>query len=148
MGKQIKMFLIFTIVMSLTSCENGFLSSLSPARNIEGKWEGTLTWSDNDVNQSHKVTDYMYLNIAQKENNIAGFMTVGSYQGTFEGTVSGVNIDFTATFGSECINVHGTFTSTNMEGMKNSNPLPYLSCYRVLNDGWGSKGIEWHLYKK
>jgi hypothetical protein len=148
MGKPIKMFLIFTTVVSMTACENGFLSSLSPARNIESKWEGTLTWSDNDVNQSHKVTDYMYLNIAQKENNIAGFMTVGSDQGTFEGTVNGVNIDFTATIGNGCINVHGTFTSTNMEGMKNSSPPPYLTCGDVLNDGWGSKGIEWHLYKK
>jgi len=47
--------------------------------------------------------------------------------------------------GNGCINVHGTFDSTNMEGMKNSNPPPYLTCGDALNDGHGSKGIEWHV---
>ncbi len=148
MGKQIKMFLIFATIISLTACENGLLSFLSPARNIEGTWEGTLTCSDNDVNQTHKVTDYMSLTLYQQDNDIVGTMTFGSNKGTLQGTISGVNIDFTSYIGNGCINVHGTFTSTNMEGMKNSTPPPYLTCGDVLNDGWGSKGIEWHLQKK
>jgi hypothetical protein len=145
MKRHLKMILIFVSVMLVTGCDKGLLSS---ARDIEGLWKGTLVSSDNNVNQSHTVTSTMSLNIAQTDNKIIGIMMVGSNRGEFEGTISGVKIDFRCVIGNGCINVHGTFTSTNMEGMKNSTPPPYLTCDNVLNDGWGSKGIEWHLVKQ
>jgi len=89
----------------------------------------------------------MVLNLTQDENNVTGEMYFGSYCGDLTGTISGTTIEFTAIIGNGCINVHSTFASTNMEGMKNSNPPPYLTCDDVLNDGHGLKGLEWQVAK-
>jgi hypothetical protein len=144
MKNQIKIILVIATILSLTSCEEGLLS---PARDVSGIWKGTLTSSENNVDQLDMVTDVMVLNLIQDENNLTGEMCFGSYCGDLTGTISGATIEFTAIIGNGCINVYGTFTSTNMEGMKNSNPPPYLTCGDVLNNGHGSKGIEWHLVK-
>lgn len=122
--------------------------TLTPARNVTGKWEGTLTSSDNNNSGSNRRTDRMTLDLVQKDNKVTGTMSFGSARGNLEGTISGVNIDFTCRIGNGCIKVHGTFTSTNMEGMRGSNPPPYITCGDNLNTGRGSKGIEWHLTKK
>jgi hypothetical protein len=144
MGKMKKIILIFTAILSLISCEKGWLS---PARDVSGIWKGTLTCSENDVAQTNTVTDIMVLDLTMDGNSVSGDMCFGSNCGAFTGTISGTSIDFTAIIGNGCINVHGTFTSTNMEGMRNSNPPPYITCGDVLNNGRGSKGIEWHLEK-
>jgi len=68
--------------------------------------------------------------------------------GNINGNINGAYLDFTTQIGNGCINVHGSFTSTNMEGMKGSNPPPYLTCGDVLNDGHGSKGLTFHLIKQ
>lgn len=120
---------------------------LSAARNINGIWEGTLTSSDNDSYQSHSRTDKMTLDIRQNGNNITGTMTFGNARGSFEGLINGAYLDFTCQIGNGCIKVHGSFTSTNMEGMRGTNPPPYITCGDNLNDGHGSKGVEWHLMK-
>jgi hypothetical protein len=121
---------------------------LSAARNINGVWEGTLTSSDNNSYQSHSRTDRMTLDIQQNGNNITGTMTFGNARGRFEGLINGAYLDFTVQIGNGCIKVHGSFTSTNMEGMRGTNPPPYITCGDELNDGHGSKGVEWHLQKK
>ena len=122
---------------------------LTPARDLNGRWEGTLVCSDNSVRESNRRTDKMALDITQNGNKVTGTMTYGNSRGSFEGTVSGVHIYFTVDFGrGGCLKAHGTFTSTNMEGMRNSDPPPYITCPDKLNDGHGSKGIEWHLTKK
>jgi len=144
MEKQIKIILTIVAVFSLTTCEDGLLS---PARDVSGIWKGTLTSSENNAAQTDMLTDVMVLNLTQDENIITGEMCFGSICGYLTGTISGATIDFTAIIGNGCIDVHGTFTSSNMEGMKNSNPPPYLTCGDVLNDGHGSKGIEWHVAK-
>jgi hypothetical protein len=144
MEKQIKIILFVATILSLMSCEDGLLS---PARDVSGIWKGTLTSSENNAAQLDMLTDVMVLNLTQDENNVTGEMCFGSYCGDLTGTISGTTIEFTAIIGNGCINVHGTFTSTNMEGMKNSNQPPYLTCGDVLNDGHGSKGIEWHVVK-
>jgi|GEM_PF-3966531 len=121
--------------------------TLTPARNVTGKWEGTLTSSDNNNSGSNRRTDRMTLDLVQRDSKVTGTMSFGSARGNLEGTISGVNIDFTCRIGNGCIKVHGTFTSTNMEGMRGSNPPPYITCGDNLNTGRGSKGIEWHLTK-
>jgi hypothetical protein len=152
MKKLTKMLLILTVFLSLSGCEKGYFGLagvlLSPARDLTGFWDGTLTSSWNNVNNTNQETQRMTLDITQEENDIVGTMTWGSYSGNFTGYVEGVHIYFTCIIGNGCIDVHGTFTSTNMEGMRNSDPPPYLTCYDALNDGWGSKGIEWHLVKE
>jgi hypothetical protein len=144
MEKQIKIIFTVAIILSLTSCEDGMLS---PARDVGGIRKGTLTSSENNTAQLDMITDVMVLNLIQDENNITGEICFGSYCGDLTGTISGTTIEFTAIIGNGCINVHGTFTSTNMEGMKNSNPPRYLTCGDALNDGHGLKGIEWHVVK-
>jgi hypothetical protein len=144
MKKELKIIFFFTAILSLTACEDGWLS---PARDVSGIWKGTLTSSENNVAQINTVTDIMVLDLTMDGNNVTGDMCFGSYCGSLTGTISGATIDFTCIIGNGCINVHGTFTSSNMEGMRNSNPPPYLTCGDVLNDGHGSKGIEWHLEK-
>jgi hypothetical protein len=145
MEKQLKIILVIACIMSLAACEDGGL--LSPARDVNGIWKGTLTCSDNDAAQSNMVTDVMVLDLTMDGNSVTGDMCFGSYCGSLTGTISGTTIEFTSIIGNGCINVHGTFTSSNMEGMRNSIPPPYLTCGDVLNDGHGSKGIEWHLVK-
>jgi len=121
---------------------------LSPARTIEGKWEGTMTACDNSPLQRNQRTDRMTLDIKQNGNKITGTMTFGSAKGTFEGLINGAYLDFTCQIGNGCIKVHGSFTSTNMKGMRGSNPPPYITCGDQLNNGRGSKGLEWQLTKK
>jgi predicted small lipoprotein YifL len=145
MKKQMKIMLVLATILSLTACEKGGL--LSPARNVSGIWKGTLTSSENNAAQINTVTDIMVLDLTQNGNYVTGDMCFGSYCGSLTGTISGTTIEFTSIIGNGCINVHGTFTSSNMEGMRNSNPPPYITCGDVLNDGHGSKGIEWHLKK-
>lgn len=145
MKKQFTFIVLIVTILSFSACEEGGL--LSPARDVNGIWKGTLTCSNNDAGQTNTVTDVMVLDIDQDGNNISGDMCFGSYCGSFTGTVSGTKIKFTAIIGNGCININGTFTTSNMEGMKNSTPPPYLTCGDALNDGHGSKGIEWHLKK-
>ena len=121
---------------------------LSPARTIEGRWEGTMTACENNSYQGNPRTDRMTLDIKQNGNKITGNMTFGNSKGTFEGLINGAYLDFTCQIGNGCIKVHGTFTSTNMEGMRGSNPPPFITCGDYLNNGRGSKGIEWHLTKR
>jgi hypothetical protein len=143
--KQIKIILVSIAILSLAACEKGGL--LSPARDVSGIWKGTLTCSENNVEQLNTVTDSMVLDLTQDGNNVTGDMCYGSYCQSLTGTMSGATIAFTSIIGSGCIYVHGTFTSSNTEGMRNSTPPPYLTCGDVLNDGHGSKGLEWHLEK-
>jgi hypothetical protein len=145
MKKQIKIILMSFAILSMAACEEGGL--LSPARDVNGIWKGTLTSSENNAEQINTVTNVMVLDLTQDGNNVTGDMCYGSYCGSLTGTISGATINFTSIIGNGCINVHGTFTSSNMEGMRNSTPPPYLTCGDVLNDGHGSKGIEWHLVK-
>ena len=139
---------------------------LSPARGVSGTWEGTLITSDNTSGEYFLMNGDMKLELTQKDNDVTGTMTVTSrsysnipigwdtppsgvtYSGQLTGTVSGVNIDFSLDIGNGCLNVHGTFTSSNMEGMKNASNPPMLSCGETVNSGNGAKGIEWHVYKK
>lgn len=150
--------ILFVCLLSLTgfSQQKGGIKTidstqdpLTPARDLNGRWEGTMVCSDNNVRETNRRTDKMVLEIIQNGNKVTGTMTFGTSKGSFEGTVSGVHIYFTAKFGKGgSLKAHGTFTSTNMEGMKNSNPPPYITIPDELNDGHGSKGIEWHLQKK
>jgi hypothetical protein len=140
--------------------------TLSPARGVSGTWEGTLVTSDNNVHNNFLMNGDLKLVLTQDGNNVTGTMTVTSrsysnipegwetpqagvtYSGQLSGTISGVNIDFTVIIGNGCMDVHGTFTSSNMEGMKNATAPPMLSCGETVNSGHGAKGIEWHVYKK
>ena len=131
--------IIFTLVLlSFFSCKKGYLGVtgylLSPARDVTGTWEGTLTSSWNVASNSNIATSSMTLVLVANGNNITGTMTAFGSTGSITGTINGAKIEFQTYIGSgmaaDCIDVHGTFTSTNMDGMK------------------GSKGIEWHLQKK
>jgi hypothetical protein len=140
--------LVLSITVSFSGCnDNG---GLSPARDITGVWFGTLTSSDNNLSCSNIATMDMLLNIEMDNNkNVTGYLQVylasGAVQGVVTGHVDGVHVYMTSYIGNGCIDIHGTFTSTNMEGMKGSSPPPYLSCGETLNNGHGSKGIEFHL---
>jgi len=152
MRKFMKLTVIIAVILMFTACKKGYLGLsgvlLSPARNVTGYWSGTLTWCDNSADDLHTVTDPMTLDLTMSGNNITGVMTVASNEGTLTGTINGVKITFQAEFSGGCINVHGTFTSTNMDGANDPANPPYLSCGETLNDGWGSKGIVWHLQKQ
>jgi hypothetical protein len=153
-----KKILIIAAFLSLTACDKGYLGAagklLSPARDITGLWKGTLTCSWNNASNSNMTTTDMILNLVADGNTVTGTMTAWGATGTItDGTINGVKIEFETVIGSNaaataCIHVYGTFTSSNMKGMKGSNPPPYLTCSSTLNDGTGSKGIEWSLQKK
>jgi len=146
------LWLLILLVLTFSSCEKGLLS---PARNLEGAWLGTLTSSWNNANNTNMVTRDMLLSkVKVVGNTVTGTMYVydsnggtGGYSGDFTGYVSGVHLYYTCIIGNGCIEVHGTFTSTNLDGMKGSNPPPYICCGETLNNGNCSKGIEFHLKK-
>ena len=146
MKKQIIIVLFVIAALSLSTCKKG---TLSAARDVTGIWKGTLVYCENNASNANPVSGVMVLDLTVDGNDVTGMMYFSYYSGSLTGTISGVNIDFTSDIGNGCINVHGTFTSTNMDGMKDSSPPPYLSCGAILNDGHGgSKGIEWHLTKQ
>jgi hypothetical protein len=158
MKKRISLMLITVAILSMSGCEKGYFGAvgvlLSPARDVTGIWSGTLTCSWNNANNTNMTTTPMILNLVMDGNTVTGTMTAWGATGTItDGTINGVKIEFETFLGSNpaaaaCIHVYGTFTSTNMKGMKGSSPPPYLTCYSTLNDGTGSKGIEWSLQKQ
>ena len=125
---------------------------LTPARDVQGVWLGKLTSSDNNHSCSNTVIMTMRLTLYVDNKTVTGTMEAwppsGYTIGNINGNISGVHLYFTTQIGNGCINVHGTFTSTNMEGMKGSDPPPYLTCGDVLNDGHGSKGLTFWLNKQ
>jgi len=151
--KTEKILVFVLIIVTLTACRKDGTFFLSPARDVTGIWKGSLTCSWNNVNNTNMTTSIMILNLSMDGKEVTGTMTAWGATGNISnGTINGAKIEFDTYIGSNqasaaCIHVCGTFTSTNMEGMKNSNPPPYLTCYSALNDGTGSKGIEWHLEK-
>jgi len=157
MCKFLQKVLLLAVIISFASCEKGYMGItgvwLSPARDVTGIWKGTLTCSWNDANNTNTTSTPMILNLEMDGNTVTGTMTAWGATGIItDGTINGVKIEFETYIGTDpasaaCIHVYGTFTSTNMEGMKGSNPPPYITCYSSLNDGTGSKGIEWHLEK-
>lgn len=87
---------------------------LSPARPLEGRWEGTMTACENNRNQVNPQTNKMTLDIKQNGNIITGTMTFGNSRGTFEGLINGAYIDFTCQIGNGCIKVHGSLLHAAM----------------------------------
>lgn len=157
MKKHVVLILILASIVSFSGCEKGYFGLagklLSPARDVTGHWEGTMYMCWNNANNTNSGSSPMELDLIADGNTVTGTMTCWGSTGTITGgKISGVKIEFDTYIGSgmaaACIHVYGTFTSTNMEGMKGSNPPPYLTCGSALNDGTGSKGIEWKVYKK
>lgn len=148
--KKITIILSVIAILITMGCKKD--QGLTPARDVQGVWLGKLTSSDNNQSCSNTVTMTMRLTLYVNDKTVTGTMEVwppsGYTIGNVNGNISGVNLNFTTQIGNGCINVHGTFTSTNMEGMKGSNPPPYLTCGDVLNDGHGSKGLTFQLNKK
>jgi hypothetical protein len=157
------MVLFWTLLFSCDSSNN----LLSPARGLTGKWEGNLIASDNTEVGFFEINYDMTLDLTHKDNSVTGSIVLTSKSvskiptgwptpimnttitGSLDGTVSGVNIDFTSTLSNGyCLHFKGTFTTDIMEGMKNPTDPPMLTCGVVLNNVVGNKGLEWHLAKK
>lgn len=148
--KKITIILSVIAILITVGCKKD--EGLTPARDVQGVWLGKLTSSDNNQSCSNTVTMTMRLTLYVDDKTVTGTMeawpTSGYTIGNINGNINGAYLDFTTQIGNGCINVHGSFTSTNMEGMKGSNPPPYLTCGDVLNDGHGSKGLNFHLNKQ
>lgn len=162
--------LVFTFFF--VGCTGKISTDISSARDISGKWEGNLIASDNTAGGYFETNYDMSLDLKHTDNSVTGSIVLTSksvsniptgwptptmnqtYTGSLNGTVSGVNVDFTTTLSNSCLHFKGTFTTDIMEGMKNPTDPPMLTCGAVLNSGVaitpvvGIKGLEWHLTKK
>ena len=119
-------------------------TTISPARDLTGIWEGPAQWRNNVGNPACSYEGRLRLNFQQNGNNLAGTMQATitknnqliadvpcSQPGTFPpaagvGTVSSSSFKF--------IEYSGTFTSDLMQGTFESCPN------QVCNDGSGAVG--------